>query len=160
MVKVHSGIPFDDSISPVKEQSSGLKFFIAYSVFFLQNMTIFLKDLVFYAPHGLYAGEESVGSRYLVQARIEYLPGYETIKGIEDTIDYEKVYLVIAEKMRKKESLIETLAIDIARQILNTFSKADTVQIKIEKCNPPIKGMEGSVAVEYTAVKFQDFGKT
>jgi len=158
LVKVHSGIPLVDFISFLAEQPSELKFFTACTFFFQQNMTIYLKDLVFYAPHGLYAGEESVGGRYVVQARIEYQSGYQTIKAIEDTIDYEKVYLVIAEKMRKKEALIETLAMDIARQILNTFSKADTVQIKIEKCNPPIKGMEGSVAVEYTAVKFQDFG--
>lgn len=120
-------------------------------------MTIILKDVVFHARHGLYAGEEKAGGRYLVQAKIEYRSPDQIVKSIEQTIDYEKVFLLIAERMRHPEALLESLAMDIARKILDNFSLAVKVCITIEKCNPPIEGMEGNVAVEYAAGRFHDF---
>ena len=116
-------------------------------------MTIFLKDIVFHACHGLYPEEIKIGGRFVVNAEIAYGSGNHVVRKIDETINYESVYRVIERRMLEPTPLLETLVMEIAFLILDNFPKADSVKVNIEKCNPPIEGMEGSVAVEFAAVR-------
>ncbi|MCU0404379.1 MAG: dihydroneopterin aldolase [Chitinophagaceae bacterium] len=116
-------------------------------------MTIFLKDLIFHACHGLYPGEDRVGGRFVVNVEIEYDEGKEIIRTIENTINYETVFRLVEKRMYQQEALLETLVMEIALQILSDYKMAQKATVRIEKSNPPIEGIQGSVAVEYTVHK-------
>ena len=51
--------------------------------------------------------------------------------------------------MKKPVHLIETLAAEIASEIIAKFSIATEVNISIIKLHPPIKNFEGSVGVTF-----------
>ncbi len=45
--------------------------------------------------------------------------------------------------------LLETLAQDIAKKIVDLDSRITSITVSVEKKNPPIPNMEGSVSVNY-----------
>jgi dihydroneopterin aldolase len=51
--------------------------------------------------------------------------------------------------MKKPVHLIETLATEIASEIIAKFPIATEVNISISKLHPPIKNFEGSVGVTF-----------
>jgi dihydroneopterin aldolase len=116
-------------------------------------MTIFLKDLVFQVCHGLYPEEAQVAGRFVVNIEITYNIGNQIVREINETIDYVSVYRLVERKMHEPEALLETLVMEIAFLILDSYAIAEHVFVKIEKCNPPIEGMEGSVAVAFNTVR-------
>lgn len=115
--------------------------------------TIKLNKLQFHAFHGLYEEEKNVGNTFEVNVLIHYTPPHERIDSIHDTIDYTKAYELVKINMQTPKLLLETLAVNIAQQILNTFTIAQKVEVSIQKNNPPIVGFQGNVEVTFTTSK-------
>lgn len=111
-------------------------------------LTVELNDLHFFAHHGLYAEEKSLGGAFVVDVFIKGKPVSFPIKDIADTIDYTLVYQLVQDVMRHPEPLIETVAGKIIQSIFNKFSHAETVTVNVKKVNPPIIAFEGNVAVK------------
>lgn len=111
-------------------------------------LTICLHNLQFRAFHGLYEEEKIKGNDFELQVTIQYQP-LSHVKELHQTINYELVYKLIEERMQIATPLLETIVMDIAQQILGEFHSAEEVFISIKKLNPPIKGMKGSVGVNY-----------
>lgn len=111
-------------------------------------LTVELNDLRFFAYHGLYAEEKSLGGEFVVDVFITGKPASFPIKDIAETIDYTFVYQLVQDAMRHPEPLIETVAGKIIQSIFNKFSHAETVTVTVKKVNPPIIAFEGNVAVK------------
>ena len=114
------------------------------------EMQIQLQKVKFYGYHGLHEGEEITGGEFEVSLTTSYIPIHIPIKKIEETLDYTSLLHIIKQKMQKPVHLLETLATEIASEIIAKFSIVTTVEISISKLHPPIENFEGSVGVSFT----------
>jgi dihydroneopterin aldolase len=113
-------------------------------------LTIHLTNLQFYAYHGLYEEETTIGGKYEVNVSVSHSEAKIPVLHINETIDYSAVYGLIKKHMLKPRHLLEAVATTLAKDILDTFSLADEVSIAIKKVTPPIIGFQGSVSVHFT----------
>ncbi len=112
-------------------------------------MTIELKELWFYAFHGLYPEEKKTGNEFEINLSADYLPGETVLTEIDTTIDYTRVYQIVKSEMNKPRPLLETLAMEIAEAIHDMFPQITKVDITITKLHPPIAQFAGNVGVRY-----------
>ncbi len=108
--------------------------------------TISLHNLVFHAFHGLYEEETVLGNEFIVNASVDF-DSDEPVHNLRQTIDYVAVYDIIKQHMLQPTPLLETLAQQITQAILDFDNRIEQVSISIEKKNPPISHMQGSVSV-------------
>ena len=112
-------------------------------------MQINLQKVRFFAFHGLDEGEEIAGGEFEVNLATYYKPVKIPINKIEETIDYTVLLSIIEERMKKPAHLLETLATEIASEIIAKFSIVTGVEISISKLHPPIANFEGAVGVTF-----------
>jgi 7,8-dihydroneopterin aldolase/epimerase/oxygenase len=110
-------------------------------------MEIQLQKVRMFGFHGLHAGEEIMGGEFEVSLKACYIPTHIPIKKIEDTLDYTQLLSIVKQRMQNPTHLLETLATDIAGEIIAKFSIVTEVGISIHKLHPPIENFEGSVGV-------------
>ena len=119
-------------------------------------LTIQLHQLQFRAYHGLYEKEKLTGNDFEVDAVIRYHP-LKKIQSIDETINYEGVFKLIEDRMEIATPLLETVAMEIAYEILDRFLLAEEVKISIKKINPPIKNIKGNVGVSFELKRINSF---
>lgn len=112
-------------------------------------LTIHLNNLLFIAHHGLFDEEKILGNKFEVNITLQQYTVAETISSIEQCTNYADVYSLIEKRMKKATPLLETLAQDICKLILQHFSLVDTVSISIKKIQPPIFKIQGSVSIYF-----------
>jgi dihydroneopterin aldolase len=101
-----------------------------------------LEGLEFFAHHGFYEQEQALGNRYTVDITLETSFGRAaTHDDITDTVNYEEVYSLISSVMAENTRLLEHIAHKINMQVLDRFEQVDTVEVKVSKHNPPLKGI-------------------
>ncbi len=105
----------------------------------IKNSCIFLNGLRFHAFHGVMPQERLTGNDYRVDLKIDF--PLETAVGsdnVDDTLNYATVYTAVKEEMDVPSQLIERVAYRIADRLFRTFKAINEVEIKVEKCNPPM----------------------
>jgi dihydroneopterin aldolase len=113
-------------------------------------LTIKLNDLRFYGYHGVYEEENNTGGDFDVNLTVCFEPVKVPVKHMHETIDYTHVYELVKRRMSKPTKLIETLAMEIAQEIFDTFSMACEVEVGVVKLNPPIPFFRGNVSATYS----------
>jgi dihydroneopterin aldolase len=113
-------------------------------------LKIELFKLQFHGFHGVYEEETKTGGNFEVNMTVYFTPEVVPVKHLHETIDYTQLYEMIKVRMQKPTKLLETLATEIAQEVLNKFSKIEEVSVAIKKLNPPIAFFNGTVAAEYT----------
>ena len=113
-------------------------------------LQIHLKNLSFFAYHGIYSEERKLGNYFEVNIDIWHQPNVLPVLHIKDTIDYVSVYELVKKRMDKPTPLLETVVTEIAQSILARFSLATKIAISIDKLCPPILQFEGKVGVSFT----------
>lgn len=108
-----------------------------------------LEGMEFYARHGYYEEERIIGNKYSVDVFIttDFTEAADDDK-LDGTINYERVYAIVAEVMSIDALLLEHLAGKIIKSIKSEFIKASSVRVKVCKYNPPIKGLCHKASVE------------
>ncbi len=113
------------------------------------SSSIELKGLRFHAGHGVSQLEQRVGCSFRVSLRLDF-----SIKAcalekdqLEGTLDYAEVFKVVQHEFKHISRLIEHVAWRIAQSLLDKFVCIDTVDIKVEKLNPPISADCESAAI-------------
>ena len=100
---------------------------------------IILKDLHFLAYHGLLPQEAVVGNEYIVNLTLSVdISQVMQTDNVADTINYAEVYQVVKAEMQQPSKLIEHVAGRIAHHLLKDFPQIQSVDILLEKLNPPI----------------------
>lgn len=101
-----------------------------------------LEGMEFYARHGYYEEERKIGNKYSVDVQLEVdFHTAAAMDRLEGTVNYEKVYEVVAEVMSIDAMLLEHLAGKIIKNLKEVFPQVSKVQVKVSKYNPPIKGL-------------------
>lgn len=112
-------------------------------------LSIHLNDVQFYAHHGLYADEKLKGNQFVVDLTVKYHPVPIAVIAIDQTIDYVALYGILQKQMNIATPLLETLVMNIAKEILDQFKLAEEVNISIKKLHPPITNFDGSASVAF-----------
>lgn len=112
-------------------------------------MEIQLQKIRIFGFHGLVEGEEIIGGEFEANLTVTCEPNQMIINKIEETVDYTKLLEIVKRRMQKPAHLVETLATEIASEIIANFSIVTAVDISIYKLHPPIENFEGSVGVTY-----------
>ncbi len=111
-------------------------------------MKIILKNLRFLGNHGMHDEETLMGNVFELNVEVGFIVN-QKIQSINDTINYVTIFETIKQRMEKPERLLETLAMNIADEILMIDERINSVSISINKFNPPIKNFSGSIEVNY-----------
>lgn len=114
------------------------------------HFTIELKNLRFFAEHGMYQEESKVGNQFEVDMSIGCKSPKKIITSIDQTINYVEVYRIIQEEFNVRKYLLETCAMQIADKLQIQFPEIEQLTISIRKLNPPITNFSGSVSITYT----------
>lgn len=101
-----------------------------------------LEGMEFYARHGYYEEERKIGNKYSVDVHLEVdftnAAEHDQLGG---TVNYEKVYELVAEVMNVDAMLLEHLAGKMVHSLRGNFPQVQKVTVEISKYNPPIKGL-------------------
>ena len=85
---------------------------------------------------------------YVVDVVVEFdLSAVEKSHNLKDTVNYIKVFNCVKKEMKKPARLLETLLERTVSSLKKIHPSITSVEVKIEKTNPPIGGDVGSVAI-------------
>lgn len=109
-----------------------------------------IKNATFYGYHGVSNEEQNVGGKF--EADIDIYTDFSEAADSDDlskTVDYYKVYSFLNQyTVKQKYYLIETLAVDIADELLKRFERISKVAVRVRKNNPPLGGVVDFVEAE------------
>ena len=115
----------------------------------MSTYRITLSNCAFFARHGVYNEEETLGQRFFVDAILDVQAGESLEKDeIDGTVDYGKAFQVIEKIITgKRRFLIESLALETGKAICNQFGTVKRAEITIRKPNAPVQGVLDYVEV-------------
>ncbi|MGI6047586.1 MAG: dihydroneopterin aldolase [Petrimonas sp.] len=103
--------------------------------------SILLKNMHFYAYHGVLPQERIVGNNFVVNVEFtaDVSKSFET-DNVEDTINYAEIYDLVKVEMAIPSQLIEHVAGRIFSKIKKSFPQIITLEVRLAKLNPPVSG--------------------
>lgn len=103
------------------------------------NSYIFLKEIRFFAFHGVAPQETTIGNEFIVSLRlkVDIARAAETDE-VTDTVSYADVYETVKAEMNIPSKLLEHVCGRIAQRILDDFPTIEEVEIQLSKRNPPM----------------------
>lgn len=118
----------------------------------MQSAKIELKELAFYAYHGLLDEEAKLGQRFRVDVIAELDPSLDLSLDTEDsTVNYVGLFETIEKVfLGKRFNMIEASADAICVEILGRFDKVISVTTKVKKPSVPVDCICDYFAAEVT----------
>jgi dihydroneopterin aldolase len=111
--------------------------------------TIYLEHLIFSSYHGVHDEERLCAGQFEVNLELTVDDVGKPITTLNQTIDYAAVFECVEKNMNIPTPLLETLIQQMEQDLLVMYPNIYSLSVKINKKNPPIKGMQGNVAVGY-----------
>ena len=121
-------------------------------IYFWTMINIALQGAEFFAYHGFYPEEQKLGCRYLVDIEVGFVPQADIMADeLDNTVDYEKLYIIACEEMKHTRKLIETVGQGILDRIIRKYPFVKTIHVAVKKVNPPLMGKvaHSSVVMSY-----------
>ena len=111
---------------------------------------ISLEDVRFYAYHGFYEEEQTLGTEYVIDISVDVVIDEAAEEDdLFQTVNYETLFLLCQAEMRTPSRLIEAVAQRIVNRVEDHFGdKIRGVKLKLRKLNPPLGGRVGAAAIE------------
>lgn len=119
-------------------------------------INIALQGAEFFAYHGFYPEEQKLGCRFVVDIEVSFVPpGGVNDEDLDNSVDYEKLYIIACEEMKHPRKLIETVGQSITDRIKNKYPFIESIRVIIKKLNPPLMGRvaHSSVIINYPSAK-------
>ena len=110
-----------------------------------------LSGMHFHAFHGCIDEEKENGNEFVVDFRCRY--GIKEAALSDDlsfTLDYSKIYDIVAAQMSLPSNLLENVAARIFNAILKAYPEIGEMELKVAKLNPPVDGKADSASVTLT----------
>lgn len=100
---------------------------------------VYLKEIRFYAFHGVLPQEQLVGGEFMVSLRVAY-PFEAAMESddVNDTLNYAELYALVKEQMDIPSRLLEHVAGRIVKAIQMQYPQVTRIELKITKKNPPM----------------------
>jgi len=109
---------------------------------------ISIEQMEFYAYHGCFPEEQIIGTRFLVDLYLEVDTAEAEISDeLDDTVNYQEVYLLVKEEMETKSKLLEHVGRRILDRIGERYPVVSSARLKISKMNPPLGGKMNNVSL-------------
>lgn len=104
--------------------------------------TISLLGLEFFSYHGFYEAERIIGNKYAVDVtiQVDFERAAKDDK-LSETVNYEKVYKIVASVMSQSHKLLEHIAYHIIHQVRERYPQVESVEVSVSKFNPPVGGV-------------------
>ena len=113
-----------------------------------------LTNMQFYANHGCFEQERTIGTHFRVDMWFETdTSRAEVTDNIADTVSYLDVYQVVKMEMSKPSHLLEHVGRRICDAVMASFALVECVTVKVSKLNPPLGGQLEAVSVELSATR-------
>ena len=110
-----------------------------------------LENMEFYAFHGHYEEERTIGGRFRVDLEIDTdLSTAAETDLLEDAVDYSKIYGLVKAEMEKPSRLLEHLALRIIQAVYTASDRITLVKATVTKLNPAIGGSMEKFSVVLT----------
>ena len=105
----------------------------------VKSSYINLRNVRFYAFHGVMPQERRVGADFLVNLRVGY-PLEKAMQSDEvgDTLNYAALYEVVKTEMMQPSHLLEHVAGRIVSAIEKQFPLVTSIDLELTKQNPPM----------------------
>ena len=118
----------------------------------MNKTRIELKNLIFFAHHGVLEEEAKLGQRFNIDVLLTLKDGLEfEADKTEQTVNYVEVYALVKEIVENRRfNLIERLAEMIGKKIIQRFDKVTEATIKVRKPSVPVDCVCDYFAVEVT----------
>jgi dihydroneopterin aldolase len=110
---------------------------------------IILRNMKFYAYHGVLPEENSLGQNFYIDLDLyrSLVDAGKTDK-LDESVNYAEVYQLVEKVVSENTfKLIEKLASEVAKEILFSF-EVESVWIRVKKPGAPISGNFDHVGVE------------
>lgn len=145
--------PSKADFSPSEMNFSSSKADFSPSKVEFSPLEISLKDLHFYAYHGVLPQERVVGGRFTVQIHLMVQPSLEAIfhDNLEGTVSYAEVYALAKEVMAHPSQLLEHVAARMLQTILAYFPQVVRATVEVQKDNPPMGAALSGCSVRLSA---------
>ncbi|CAL5219617.1 g1488 [Coccomyxa viridis] len=117
---------------------------------------ISLNGCIFHGFHGVLPEEKQLGQKFIVDAIIYCdVSKAGQSDALKDTVNYAAVYRDIRLVMEgKPRNLIETVATDIATNILQDYREVKGLKISVQKPHVALDGVVKSMGVEIERYRF------
>lgn len=110
---------------------------------------IALEGIRFYAFHGFYPEEQVLGNEFEVDIETESEVVYDGNDNLEDTINYERLFIIASSEMQQPRKLLETVALEILKRVRDEFPFVISVKVRLRKMHLPLKGEIRNSFVEF-----------
>ena len=105
----------------------------------VESSYVFLRNVRFYAFHGVMPQERQVGGDFLLSLRV----GYPLAKAMEsddvvETLNYATLFDLAKREMDIPSQLLEHVAGRIAKAITTAFPEVTSIDLELTKLNPPM----------------------
>lgn len=111
--------------------------------------SIILKDLRFYAYHGVLLQERKIGAYFIVNLKITtVLSSAIFTDELEQTINYAEIYECVKKEMTRPSKLLEHVAGRIILTLFERFQQIENIYFIILKENPPMGTDGGQAGIE------------
>ncbi len=106
----------------------------------LHTGKVYIKDMRFYARHGVLAQETTVGAEFRVSLEAEYpLEEAMATDDVQTTLNYADAFAIVQEEMAIPSKLIEHVAGRIGKRLLKEMPKIRKLMVDVMKVNPPME---------------------
>ncbi len=108
-----------------------------------------LDKVRFHSNHGVIPQERATGGDFIISVKAGYpLSTAMESDDVDDTLDYSRLYEIISKEMQKPSCLLEHVAGRIGKSIFKELPQVTSLDICVEKLNPPMGGDMQCAAVE------------
>ena len=112
---------------------------------------LILENMEFYAYHGHYDEEQTIGGKFSVDLSIDTdLSKAAESDSLDSAVDYSKVYELVKKEMEKPSRLLENLALRIIKAVYTVSDHITSVKVTVSKLNPAIGGHMSKFSVVLT----------
>lgn len=120
----------------------------------MSSSYIFLKDIRFFAYHGVAPQETTIGNEFQVSLRLKTdLSRAAETDEVTDTVSYADVYEAVKAEMQIPSKLLEHVCGRIVKRLFREFPAIEEVEIKLSKRNPPMGADIDCAGVEMHCTK-------
>lgn len=96
-----------------------------------------LKEVEFFAHHGLYKEEQHIGGKFIVSVLVtQDRNDNDPLSNLNELVNYEALYQLVFAIMKTKEELIEVVAKKIMDEVYQLYPTSTLVKVSITKLNP------------------------
>ncbi len=100
-----------------------------------------LKNLKFYAYHGVLEQETLIGNEFVVNLRMQYdFTEAFNSDDVNDTLNYAEAYEIVKHEMKIPSKLLEHVAGRIFYNLKEQFAGVRILELRVGKMNPPVSG--------------------